>query len=181
MRGKRRRTAKGSGGRAGAAYQVVRRLFHILVSRQRCAKILPDSTCDSNNANPLAKAIRRLKPVNKPFRAATCVTSGADNHQMLLPQTVGPVERAMTIKMLNGCLIAWAAFYAEVCFESATTVSAYSKFLSEATLHTLRNLELVRHISPRPKLSDPAQGRCELKPRRDGRVRCSAWLADAYY
>ena len=29
----------------------------------------------------------------------------------------------------------------------------------------------------RPKLSDPAHGTPRLQPRRDGRVRCSAWLA----
>jgi hypothetical protein len=30
----------------------------------------------------------------------------------------------------------------------------------------------------RPKLSDPAHGTLRLQPERDGRVRCSAWLAD---
>ena len=51
-----------------------------------------------------------------------------DNNQMLLLETILPIKRTTTVKMLNSCLVAWTASNAEVRFDSATTVSATLNF-----------------------------------------------------
>ena len=68
---------------------------------------------------------------------------------MLLFETIRPVERAVTIKMLNSRLILWAALNAAVCSDFATTVGTEFKLPSEMELHFVRNLPLVSHLVTR--------------------------------
>src|SRR5437762_13793451 len=73
----------------------------VLPSRCCRAQILPDPGCDSTRADPASKAVRGCKPFTERFDAATRIASSADDNQIVLFETLRPIKRTATVKMLD--------------------------------------------------------------------------------
>jgi hypothetical protein len=89
---------------------------------------------------------------------------------MFLFETLGPIKRTVPIKMLDRCLITWAASCTDVFLKWESTVRAHLEFPSESQLYPLWNLESVCHIhrrdsSFRAEADHALCGACRPRPR----------------
>jgi hypothetical protein len=99
------------------------------------AKILSDLRCYCLGVNTFGDAVRRLKPISKPFRAATRITLGANDNQMLLLQTIRPVKRAAAIEVLNRRSGTPITINTHLCLHPPPAVSAEFELLPETNFN----------------------------------------------